>query len=58
VEFGIIPDGDAARRQIIFDPIPRVDGIDYQGTRGWILELRSILLTASNGVVPRPEESV
>jgi catalase len=34
VEFGVLkltaiaPDNDAAQRQIIFDPIPRVDGID------------------------------
>lgn len=28
---GIIPDGDAAQRQIIFDPIPRVDGIEPSG---------------------------
>ena len=26
--FSVIPDNDAAQRQIIFDPIPRVDGID------------------------------
>ena len=28
---GLVPDGDAAERQIIFDPIPRVDGIDSSG---------------------------
>jgi len=37
VEFGVIelnglvPDGEAAQRQIIFDPIPRVDGIESSG---------------------------
>jgi catalase len=25
---GLVPDGDAAQRQIIFDPVPRVDGIE------------------------------
>jgi len=28
---GLIPDGEAAQRQIIFDPIPRVDGIESSG---------------------------
>ncbi len=28
---GLVPDGDAAQRQIIFDPIPRVDGIEPSG---------------------------
>jgi catalase len=28
---GLVPDGDAAERQIIFDPIPRVDGIESSG---------------------------
>jgi catalase len=28
---GLVPDGDAAQRQIIFDPIPRVDGIESSG---------------------------
>jgi catalase len=28
---GLIPDGKAAQRQIIFDPIPRVDGIESSG---------------------------
>ena len=37
VEFGnlelnsLVPDGEAAQRQIIFDPIPRVDGIESSG---------------------------
>ena len=37
VEFGVIelnglvPDGEAAQRQIIFDPLPRVDGIESSG---------------------------
>jgi len=37
VEFGtielnaLVPDGDAAQRHIIFDPIPRVDGIEPSG---------------------------
>ena len=28
---GAVPDGEAAQRQIIFDPIPRVDGIESSG---------------------------
>jgi catalase len=28
---GLIPDGEAAQRQIIFDPLPRVDGIESSG---------------------------
>jgi catalase len=28
---GLVPDGDAAQRQVIFDPIPRVDGIESSG---------------------------
>ena len=28
---GLVPEGDAAQRQIIFDPIPRVDGIGSSG---------------------------
>jgi catalase len=28
---GLVPDGEAAQRQIIFDPIPRVDGIESSG---------------------------
>jgi catalase len=28
---GVVPEGDVAQRQIIFDPIPRVDGIDPSG---------------------------
>ena len=28
---GVVPDGEAAQRQIIFDPIPRVDGIESSG---------------------------
>ena len=28
---GLVPDGDAAQRQTIFDPIPRVDGIESSG---------------------------
>jgi catalase len=28
---GVVPDGEAAQRQIIFDPIPRVDGIEPSG---------------------------
>jgi catalase len=28
---GLVADGDAAQRQIIFDPIPRVDGIEPSG---------------------------
>lgn len=28
---GLVPEGDAAQRQIIFDPIPRVDGIESSG---------------------------
>ena len=28
---GLVPEGDDAQRQIIFDPIPRVDGIEPSG---------------------------
>jgi catalase len=28
---GLVPEGDVAQRQIIFDPIPRVDGIEPSG---------------------------
>jgi catalase len=28
---GVVPDGEAAQRNIIFDPIPRVDGIESSG---------------------------
>jgi catalase len=28
---GVVPDGDAAQHHIIFDPIPRVDGIESSG---------------------------
>jgi len=28
---GVVPDAEAAQRQIIFDPIPRVDGIESSG---------------------------
>ena len=28
---GLVPDGAAAERQIIFDPIPGVDGIESSG---------------------------
>ncbi len=30
---GLVPEGDDAQRQIIFDPIPRVDGIEPSGAR-------------------------
>src|SRR4029077_1412895 len=42
---GIIPDGDAAQRQIIFDPIPRVDGIEPSGDP--LLDPRASLYLAS-----------
>ena len=28
---GLVPEGDDAQRQIIFDPVPRVDGIEPSG---------------------------
>jgi catalase len=28
---GVVPDGEAAQRNVIFDPIPRVDGIESSG---------------------------
>jgi catalase len=42
---GLVPDGVAAERQIIFDPIPRVDGIESSGDP--LLEPRaSVYLTS------------
>ena len=51
VEFGVIelnalvPDEEAAQRQIIFDPIPRVDGIESSGDP--LLDPRASLYLAS-----------
>lgn len=51
VEFGsielneLVPEGDAAQRQIIFDPIPRVDGIEPSGDP--LLDPRASLYLAS-----------
>jgi catalase len=51
VEFGtielnaLVPDGDAAQRQIIFDPIPRVHGIESSGDP--LLEPRATVYLAS-----------
>lgn len=51
LEFGTIaltarvPDGDVEKRRIIFDPIPRVDGIDPSGDP--LIELRSALYLLS-----------
>ncbi len=42
---GIVPDGEAAQRQIIFDPIPRVDGIESSGDP--LLEPRASLYLLS-----------
>jgi hypothetical protein len=42
---GMVPDGDAAQRQIIFDPIPRVDGIEPSGDP--LLDPRASLYLAS-----------
>jgi catalase len=51
VEFGtielnaLVPEGDAAQRQIIFDPIPRVHGIESSGDP--LLEPRAAVYLAS-----------
>jgi catalase len=42
---GVVPDGEAAERQIIFDPIPRVDGIESSGDP--LLDPRANLYLAS-----------
>jgi catalase len=42
---GVVPDGEAAQRQIIFDPIPRVDGIESSGDP--LLDPRANLYLAS-----------
>jgi len=42
---GLVPEGDAAQRQIIFDPIPRVDGIEPSGDP--LLDPRASLYLAS-----------
>ena len=42
---GLVPDGDAAQRQIIFDPIPRVDGIEPSGDP--LLDPRASIYLAS-----------
>jgi catalase len=42
---GVVPEQDAAQRQIIFDPIPRVDGIEPSGDP--LLDPRASLYLAS-----------
>ena len=42
---GVVPDGEAAQRQIIFDPIPRVEGIESSGDP--LLDPRANLYLAS-----------
>jgi catalase len=42
---GVVPDGEAAQRQIIFDPIPRVEGIE--SSRDPLLDPRANLYLAS-----------
>jgi catalase len=42
---GMVPDGNAAQRQMIFDPIPRVDGIEPSGDP--LLDPRASLYLAS-----------
>jgi len=42
---GLVPDEEAAQRQIIFDPIPRVDGIETSGDP--LLNPRALLYLAS-----------
>jgi catalase len=42
---GLVPEGDDAQRQIIFDPIPRVDGIEPSGDP--LLDLRASIYVVS-----------
>jgi catalase len=42
---GVVPEGEAAQRNIIFDPIPRVDGIETSGDP--LLEPRASVYLAS-----------
>jgi catalase len=42
---GLVPDGDDAQRQIIFDPIPRVEGIESSGDP--LLDPRATVYLAS-----------
>lgn len=42
---GLVPDNDAAQQQLIFDPIPRVDGIEPSGDP--LLDPRATVYLAS-----------
>jgi hypothetical protein len=59
VEFGtielncMVPDGDAASAKSSSTRFPAWMALNHQGTRFWILELRSILL-AANAAAQQP----